>query len=63
MISSPAVHIHPNTLRRWSDDGRIKAYRITAERRYKRQEIACFPRRLNTSRVYSGKATDVERLW
>ncbi|HXZ30315.1 MAG TPA: helix-turn-helix domain-containing protein [Dehalococcoidia bacterium] len=38
------LHIHPNTLRRWSNNGRIKAYRITArgDRRYKREEIANF---------------------
>jgi excisionase family DNA binding protein len=37
-------HIHPNTLRRWSNNGRIKAYRITArgDRRFKRDEIAQF---------------------
>jgi excisionase family DNA binding protein len=37
-------HIHPNTLRRWSNDGRIKAYRITprGDRRFKREEIARF---------------------
>jgi excisionase family DNA binding protein len=38
------LHVHPNTLRRWSNNGRIKAYRITArgDRRYKREEIAHF---------------------
>ena len=36
--------IHPNTLRRWSTDGRIRAYRITGQgdRRFKREEIARF---------------------
>jgi excisionase family DNA binding protein len=38
------LHIHPNTLRRWNNAGRIKAYRITArgDRRFKREEIAQF---------------------
>jgi len=38
------LHIHPNTLRRWSDNGRIKAYRITSrgDRRYKRSDITRF---------------------
>ena len=38
------LHIHPNTLRRWSNRGRIRAYRITprGDRRYKREEIAQF---------------------
>ena len=42
-------HIHPNTLRRWSNDGRIRAYRITSrgDRRYKREEIVRFLDELN----------------
>jgi excisionase family DNA binding protein len=37
-------HIHPNTLRRWSNNGRIRAYRITprGDRRFKREEIVRF---------------------
>jgi excisionase family DNA binding protein len=43
-------HIHPNTLRRWSNDGRIKAYRITprGDRRFKREEIRRFMAELDT---------------
>jgi excisionase family DNA binding protein len=42
-------HIHPNTLRRWSNAGRIKAYRITprGDRRFKREDIVCFLAKLN----------------
>jgi len=42
-------HIHPNTLRRWSNNGRIKAYRITprGDRRFKREEIIRFLGELN----------------
>jgi len=42
-------HIHPNTLRRWANDGRIKAYRITprGDRRFKREEIVRFLAELN----------------
>jgi len=38
------LHVHPNTLRRWSKNGRLRAYRITArgDRRFKREEIARF---------------------
>jgi len=38
------LHVHPNTLRRWSKNGRVKAYRITdrGDRRFKREEIARF---------------------
>ena len=38
------LHVHPNTLRRWSNNGRLKAYRIAArgDRRFEREEIARF---------------------
>ncbi len=38
------LHVHPNTLRRWSKNGKLKAYRITArgDRRFKREEIERF---------------------
>jgi len=51
-------HVHPNTLRRWSNNGRIRAYRITSrgDRRFKREEIARFlaelsPVKDNASRI------------
>jgi excisionase family DNA binding protein len=45
------LHVHPNTLRRWSNNGRIKAYRITprGDRRFKREEIAYFLAELSSS--------------
>jgi excisionase family DNA binding protein len=44
------LHVHPNTLRRWSNNGRITAYRITTrgDRRYRREEIANFLAELNS---------------
>ena len=38
------LHVHPNTLRRWSNNGRIRAYRITprGDRRFKHGEIVRF---------------------
>jgi len=43
------LHVHPNTLRRWSNKGMIRAYRITprGDRRFKREEIARFLAELN----------------
>jgi excisionase family DNA binding protein len=43
------LHVHPNTLRRWSKDGRIPSYRIAprGDRRYKQEEIARFLAELN----------------
>lgn len=39
---SQLLHVHENTLRRWSDQGIIKAYRIGPrhDRRYKQEDIA-----------------------
>jgi excisionase family DNA binding protein len=47
---SRLFHIHPNTLRRWSNKGRINAYRINprGDRRFKREEIAQFLAELNS---------------
>jgi excisionase family DNA binding protein len=44
------LHVHPNTLRRWSNDGRLRPYRINSrgDRRYKREEIAKFLAELNS---------------
>ena len=43
------IHIHPNTLRRWSEQGRIIAYRINArgDRRYKKSDIEQFLNEFN----------------
>lgn len=43
------LHVHPNTLRRWSNQGKIRAYRITprGDRRFKREEIVRFLAELN----------------
>lgn len=37
-------NVHPSTVRRWSDRGIIKAYRIgpRGERRYRRDDVAVF---------------------
>jgi excisionase family DNA binding protein len=52
------LHVHPNTLRRWSDDGRLKAYRITSrgDRRFRQQDVINLLEELNT-RVYYDKGT------
>jgi|GEM_PF-2393315 len=47
------LHVHPNTLRRWSNDGRIRTYRINrrGDRRFKREEVARFLAELNGQAV------------
>jgi len=38
------LHVHPNTLRRWTNEGRLNAFRITprGDRRFKKQEVDRF---------------------
>ena len=38
------LNVHINTLRRWSDSGLIRAYRIgpRADRRFREDDITCF---------------------
>ena len=57
------LHIHPNTVRRWSDRGIITAYRITprGDRRFKRADIARFLAELETNRGNGEKKTDLAR--
>jgi excisionase family DNA binding protein len=44
------LHVHLNTLRRMSNKGRVRVYRITSRgnRRYKRQEIVQFMAELHS---------------
>jgi len=45
------LHIHSNTVRRWSDRGIIRAYRIThrGDRRFRLEDIASFLAELNAN--------------
>ena len=49
------LHVHPNTLRLWSNKGMIRAYRINrrGDRRFKREEITRFLAELNGRTNYS----------
>jgi len=46
------LNIHSNTVRRWSDRGIIRAYRIThrGDRRFRREDIAHFLAELSVQR-------------
>jgi len=56
------LHVHPNTLRRWSDAGTIRAYRITSrgDRRFMRQDVARFLDELNVYKVNGGKPSSIQ---
>ena len=38
------LNIHANTVRRWGDQGILRAYRITSrgDRRFKQKDVECF---------------------
>jgi excisionase family DNA binding protein len=44
------VHIHVNTLRRWSDRGLLKAYQINrrGDRRFRQGDVALFLAKMNS---------------
>ncbi len=46
------LHVHTNTVRRWSDHGLIRAYRISrrGDRRFRREDVARFLAELNAHR-------------
>jgi len=52
------LNIHSNTVRRWSDRGIIKAYRITrrGDRRFRREDITRYLAELNLDRGNDRKA-------
>ena len=48
------LHVHSNTVRRWSDRGLIRSYRIShrGDRRFRRRDVARFLAELNGSKVF-----------
>jgi len=57
------LHIHSNTVRRWSDRGIIRAYRITrrGDRRFRREDIARFLAELNANKGNEKEASLARR--
>ncbi len=47
------IHVHPNTLRRWSDQGRIPTYRLTprGDRRFRVCDLTSFLTEVNRTNV------------
>jgi len=56
------LNIHSNTVRRWSDRGIIRVYRISrrGDRRFRREDIAHFLVELNVNRGNYKKVSSVE---
>ena len=57
------LHIHVNTVRRWSNKGIIKSYRINyrGDRRYSRRDIMHFLNKLNANGGDERKASQQNR--
>ena len=55
------LHIHSNTVRRWSNRGVLRAYQITprGDRRFRQEDIASFLAELNASGGDERKASAV----
>ncbi len=59
---SRLLHVHPNTLRRWSDSGIIKTYRVgpRGDRRFSRDDITHFLASLEGN---GGNPQTVDMVW
>jgi excisionase family DNA binding protein len=59
---SELLHVHPNTLRRWSEEGRIVSYRINSrgDRRFKPGDVQDFLKKFNPyqDEILSGERAD-----
>ena len=55
------LHVHSNTVRRWSDRGLIRAYRISrrGDRRFRREDIARFLAELSVTKGDERKARNL----
>jgi len=57
------LNVHINTVRRWSNQGIIRAYRIgpRGDRRFRKGDIAGFLRELKTNQRNGNKGTSMRR--
>ncbi len=57
------LHIHANTVRRWSDQGVLRAYRIArrGDRRFKHEDVARFLAEMNYDHEPSAETSSVAR--
>jgi excisionase family DNA binding protein len=59
------LHIHTNTVRRWSDQNIIKAYRITrrGDRRFRREDIAHYLAEFNGFNADEASDVETRSMW
>ena len=56
------LHVHSNTVRRWSDQGLLRSYRISrrGDRRFRREDITHFVAELTTNSGDKGKVNSTQ---
>ena len=56
------LHVHSNTVRRWSDQGLIRAYRISrrGDRRFRQEDITHFVSKLTANGGDIGKVNSTQ---
>jgi excisionase family DNA binding protein len=56
------LHVHPNTVRRWSDRGMLRATRIThrGDRRFQKQDVSIFLAELHK---HNGNEKEIMQAW
>jgi len=61
---SQILHVHSNTLRRWSDQGIIKAYRIgpRGDRRFKQEDISLLLTEESKNSTNSNEPSEIDRV-
>ena len=61
---SQILHVHSNTLRRWSDQGIIRAYRIgpRGDRRFKQEDINLLLMEESKNSTNSNEPSEIDRV-
>ena len=56
------LHVHSNTVRRWSDQGLLRSYRISrrGDRRFRREDITHFVAELTANSGDKGKVNSTQ---
>jgi excisionase family DNA binding protein len=59
------LHVHANTVRRWSDSGLLKTYRISSrgDRRFKKEDIDQFLVRSGAHETKDRSMMKIDSLW
>jgi excisionase family DNA binding protein len=61
--ASEMLRLHPNTIRRWADSGKLKAYRLGSrgDRRFRREDVEAILARKSITESQSGGTQDLPK--